>query len=161
MIEFSTGIMPSAQAPDFTASNASSKTAYGRRLVVGKCSRQASSLLAPGSPWKAILGRSRSWGSEAVRAAKARAASRSAGVSTEIGVSSTTAAQIDRPSSSARSCSSFSRCSSGEGGAAAEPLQRRAAVGVDADVLPDRPVAVEHRAGEVERPAARLAVRAG
>ena len=46
------------------------------------------------------------------------AASRSAGVSTEIGASGVAAAQIARPISSARSCSSFSRRSSGEGGAA-------------------------------------------
>src|SRR5262249_40017852 len=56
--------------------------------------------------------------------AAARAASRSAGVSTEIGALSTTAAQIESPSSSARSCSSFSRRSRGDGG---EALKRSSA----------------------------------
>ena len=48
----------------------------------------------------------------------ARAASRSAGLSTDRGASSMTAAQICMPISRARSCSSFSRLSSGDWGAA-------------------------------------------
>ena len=54
----------------------------------------------------------------AEKQAIARAAARSAGLSTYSGASSITAAQIWRPISSARSCSSFSRRSSGDGGAA-------------------------------------------
>ena len=43
------------------------------------------------------------------------------------------------PASSARSCSSLSRRSSGEGGSGDEALQRRAAIGVEADVVVERP----------------------
>ena len=111
-------------------------------------------------PRLALEGDLGSGGHGLCRLAKARAASRSAGVSTEIGVSSTTAAQIESPISRARSCSSFPRAPlQRRWRRSAEPDQRVAAIGIDADVLPHRPVAVEHRAGEVERPAARIAGR--
>ena len=65
---------------------------------------------------------------------------------------STSVTSMRMPSSSARSCSSFSRISSGEGGSDDEPLERRAAVGVDADVMVERPLAVGRGgAREVER----------
>src|SRR5690606_26040262 len=51
-----------------------------------------------------------------LRESAARAFSRSAGVSTPSGTVSTSATSIVIPASSARSCSSFSRLSSGEGG---------------------------------------------
>jgi hypothetical protein len=73
-----------------------------------------------------------------------------------------TAAQICMPISRARSCSSFSRFSSGEGGAAQkrfsalaagktrEAVQRLTAIAIDADMTPDGGVAVQGRAREIE-----------
>ena len=62
------------------------------------------------------------------------------------------ATSMRMPASSARNCSSFSRCSSGEGGSVDEALQRRAAIGVEADVMIERPVAGRRGgAGEIER----------
>ena len=43
------------------------------------------------------------------------------------------------PASSARNCSSRSRFSSGEGGKRDKALQRGAAIGVEADVMIERP----------------------
>src|SRR5581483_5552723 len=54
----------------------------------------------------------------AIAAKRARALSRSSGVSTLSGTSATRATAIVMPASSARSCSSFSRFSSGDGGSA-------------------------------------------
>ena len=71
---------------------------------------------------------------------------------------STMVMSIRMPASSARSCSSFSCCSSGDGRQRHEPLQRGAAIGIEADVVVARPVAIGRRgAGEIERaqPAAR------
>ena len=57
------------------------------------------------------------------------------------------------PSSSARSCSSCSRFSSVEGLQRHEPLERRAAIGVHAEVMVERALAVGRGgAREVERP---------
>ena len=62
------------------------------------------------------------------------------------------ATSMRMPASSARSCSSRSRFSSGEGGSGDEALQRRAAIGVEPDVVIERPVARGRGgAGEVER----------
>ena len=78
--------------------------------------------------------------------------SRSSGVSTPSGTLSTIATSMRMPASSARNCSSFSRCSSGEGGSFDEPLQRGAAIGIKADVMIERPVAGGRGgAGEIER----------
>ena len=86
------------------------------------------------------------------RRACARAVSRSSGVSTPSGTLSTIATSIRMPASSARNCSSFSRCSSGEGGSVDEALQRGAAIGVEPDVMIERPVAGGRGgAGEIER----------
>ena len=63
------------------------------------------------------------------------------------------ATSMRMPSSSARSCSSRSRFSSGEGGSATKRVERRAAIGVEADVMVERPLAGGRGgAGEVERP---------
>src|SRR5581483_6667762 len=53
--EFSIGIMASLASPDFTAASASSKVLQGSASMSGKASRAARCELAPGSPWKAIL----------------------------------------------------------------------------------------------------------
>ena len=63
------------------------------------------------------------------------------GVSTPSGTSSTTTASMRMPASSARSCSSRSRISSGDGGRLDEALQGLAAIGVEADVVVERPLA--------------------
>ena len=56
------------------------------------------------------------------------------------------------PASSARSCSSFSRVSSGDGGKRHEAAKRRAPVSVDADMVIERALAVRRRGpGEIER----------
>ena len=56
------------------------------------------------------------------------------------------------PASSARNCSSLSRFSSGDGGSATNALERGAAIGVEADVVIERPLAPRRGgAGEIER----------
>ncbi len=87
----------------------------GQGLIVRKMG--AASFVAIGAQFSLEGDRSAHGHAVSVRA-QARARSKSWAVSTEMGGESITAAQIDRPSSSARSCSSFSRRSSGEGGAA-------------------------------------------
>ncbi len=83
-----------------------------------------------------------------------RAASRSSGVSTEIGASSTTVAQMVMPElHGAQLLELLAALQRRQRGAAANRCKRLAPVAVDADVPPDRAVAVEGRAGEVERPA--------
>ena len=87
-----------------------------------------------------------------LRRSAERARSRSSGVSTPSGAASTMATSMRMPASSARSCSSRSRRSSGEGGSATKRGERRAAVGVEADVVQKRPFAPRRPgAGEVER----------
>ncbi len=66
-------------------------------------------------------------------------ASKSSGVSTPSGTVSTIATSMRMPASSARNCSSFSRCSSGDGGSFDEPLERGAAKGVKPDMMVERP----------------------
>ncbi len=81
----------------------------------------------------------------------AGARSRSSGVSTPNGACSTRAQAMRMPASSARSCSRLSRRSSGLA-AARRKRQRRAPVGVDADMVPARPVAPRDRhPGEIQR----------
>ena len=63
-----------------------------------------------------LLGHARLVSAAQVLASMPRAVSRSAGVSTPRGTVSTIVTSIRIPASSARSCSSFSCCSSGEGG---------------------------------------------
>ena len=117
--------------------------------------------MAPGSPWKTIFllcrhgsfryavrphrqvngraaGRAPAPGPRACRrrAARCRRSSTS----------------MRMPASSARSCSSFSRCSSGDGGRRDEARERRAAIGVEPDMVIERPVAGGRGgAGEIER----------
>ena len=80
------------------------------------------------------------------------------GVSTPNGTASTSRTPMLIPFSSARSCSSFSRCSSGLGGRAANRSSAVAREGVDADMMPDRAGAAGcGGAGEVERAAQRRA----
>ena len=76
----------------------------------------------------------------------------SAGVSTPSGTVSTRPTSMRMPASSARSCSSFSRCLQRRRRQRHEALQRRAAVGIDADVMIERALAVRRGgAGEIER----------
>ena len=79
-------------------------------------------------------------------------ARRSSGVSTPSGTTSTSATSMRMPASSARNCSSLSRCSSGEGGSATKRCKRGAAIGVEADVVQQRrPRPRARSAGEIER----------
>src|SRR5258707_634879 len=88
----------------------------GRGLVIGEIG--AAGFVAVGASFS-LEGDARTVGHAVeVSRAMARAASRSAAVSTEIGAADTIAAWIARPISRARSCSSLSRSSSGDGGAA-------------------------------------------
>ena len=82
-----------------------------------------------------------------------RARSRSSGVLTSTGTVSTIVTSMRMPSSSARSCSSCSRFSSARRLQRNEPLERGASVGIHAEVMVERAVAVGRgRAREVERP---------
>ena len=92
------------------------------------------------------------------RGSIARARSRSCGVSTPSGTASTIATSMRMPASSARNCSSFSRCLERRGRQRDEALERRAAIGIEADVVVERPLAPGRGgAGEIERAQSRSA----
>ena len=116
-IVFSIGIMARSALPVSTASKASSKVGQGSGSMSGNMLRQAVSELAPGSPWKEMrlvfsCGMSpalsfREHMSGALEVVRRVDAERHG---------STISTSMRMPASSARSCSSLSRRSSGEGG---------------------------------------------
>ena len=155
--------MPRSASPDEIAANASSKVGAGQRLGVRKGSSQAICELAPGSPWNAIFesvhavtdGLLRSdlvqHGQRGCQRSR-RAVSRSSGVSTPSGTVSTIAdvdahAGLERPQLLEPLALLQRRRRQRD-----EALQRRAAIGVEPDVMVERPVARGRgRAGEIER----------
>ncbi len=99
--------------PPSSASNASSKAACGTGSILRERPRRR-----PHGCWRRVRPGRRSVPWSAYLLVRARALRGRRGYPRRSGASSMTAAQMDMPSSSARSCSSRSRFSSGEGGAA-------------------------------------------
>ena len=155
--EFSIGIMARSASPSRSAAKVSSNDAQGRVAIAGWAPRQAMSELAPDTPWKAMMP---AWLGEPIFAcaqtrhlrAEERRARSARGVDAERHLVDD-ATSMRMPASSARSCSSRSRRSSGDGRQRDEAVERRAAIGIEPDMVVARPVAPRGGgAGEIERP---------